>query len=510
MAKLRVKLSLGTLMIVILGIGGVAVSVEVAFSRVFSVLDEALKTRAVSLATLVATELSFAVTTNAQDEISRTVTQFSQNRGNILGVQVVDSQGAQLHRNGDKLPAAIMKSLTGNKAATQIHGTVIYSAAPILDGEKLRGHVFFAESYTVAQEVRTQSRWTNSLTYLAILLFIGLGIFLLGTRLTAPMAKMVRVAQRIADGDLNNPGLQTVGRDEIAQLGQSIDIMAESLREQVGSVKVVAGSVLQNSTAVMGAVSQLSAAANQQASAVAETTSTIEEVKQAGRMANDAAQQIVETSEQSMKTSGQGLGAVQSSGEEMERIQVQVEAIAGGIEDLRTQVGEVGEVIAMVNQIAEQSNLLAVNASIEAAKAGESGLGFAVVAQEVKNLATQSKQATAQVKRTLGSIQSAIEELFGNAQSGRERVEAGVQSIQNTGAVIKDLSKSIDESAQAAKQIAISANEQVVGLEQVAQAMTSINQAASENLASTHQVHEGGSRLNAMASELEQLVARYR
>ncbi len=356
--------------------------------------------------------------------------------------------------------------------------------------------------------IQTSTRTAILVTVIILALLTLLSVFIL-RGVTGALTEMTDMARSVAAGDLSRPVMDRNGENEIAQLSGSIDQMANALRDQVGAIKEAVAQVMETSSEVTSATAQLSSAASEQASSIAETTATIEEMKQSGQVAKQSAGAIVESSEESMNVSQEGLGAVEESAAEIDRIRAQSEQIAAGIEDLRGQVSEVGEIIAMVNQVAEQSNLLAVNASIEAAKAGESGLGFAVVAQEVKNLASQSKQATSQVGKTLNNIQTAIEGVFRMARAGRERAEAGVNSIKNTGAVIQRLGGVISTSAENAKRIAISSNEQVVGLEQVAQAMTSVNQAASENLNSTQQVEKGSDSLNSMARQLEELVARY-
>ncbi len=361
---------------------------------------------------------------------------------------------------------------------------------------------------SAGETIQTSTRTAIIVTVIILTLLALLSAFIL-RGVTGALNEMTDMARSVAAGDLSRPVMNRNGENEIAQLSGSIDQMADALRDQVGAIKEAVSKLLQNSSEVTSATAQLSSAASEQASSIAETTSTIEEMKQSGQVAKQSASNIVESSEESMDVSQEGLGAVEESAAEIDRIREQSEEIATGIEGLRTQVSEVGEIISMVNQVAEQSNLLAVNASIEAAKAGESGLGFAVVAQEVKNLASQSKQATSQVGKTLNNIQTAIEGVFRMARAGRERAEAGVSSIKNTGAVIQRLGGVISTSAENAKRIAISSNEQVVGLEQVAQAMTSVNMAASENLNSTQQVEKGSDSLNSMARQLEELVARY-
>ena len=136
-----------------------------------------------------------------------------------------------------------------------------------------------------------------------------------------------------------------------------------------------------------------------------------------------------------------GRKSVESAIEGMQRIREQMESIAESIVQLSEQSQAIGEIIATVNDLAEQSNLLAVNAAIEAAKAGEQGKGFAVVAQEVKSLAEQSKQATAQVRTILGDIQKATSAAVMATEQGSKAVEAGVKQSGEAGESIRQLGR---------------------------------------------------------------------
>jgi methyl-accepting chemotaxis protein len=507
---MRVRLSLATLGVVIVGLLAVGVVVEIAFGRAFEVLREALQTRGIADATRLADELSFGVAAGAQSEVDSALARSRSGNESMQGLAVFGPGGARLASEGQDIPAGVVEALDADQARALSRDDLFYAAAPIMSEGRSLGRVIVMSRHRAAEELRTGSRIICYVTYLVVLVLIGLGVYLIGKRITAPVEEMVGIARGIASGDLTRPALGIAGNDEIAQLSTAINQMADALRNQVGAIKHASSNVLLNSAEVMSTTSQLASAASEQASAIAQTSSTIEEIKQTAQSAKDSARQIVETSEKSVEVSSEGLQAVAASTDEFRTIREQVEAIAGGVESLRRQVGEVGEIIATVNQIAEQSNLLAVNASIEAAKASEYGRGFAVVAQEVKSLATQSKQATAQVRATLTSIQNAIEEVFDSAREGRERTQVGVQSIEHTGEVIRRMGETISGAAKDARRIAINANEQVVGLEQVSLAMNNVNQAASENMGSTQQLEQGGQTLNSMSRELERLVAGYR
>ncbi len=154
--------------------------------------------------------------------------------------------------------------------------------------------------------------------------------------------------------------------------------------------------------------------------------------------------------------------------------------------------------------------MLAVNAAIEAVKAGEQGKGFAIVAQEVKSLAEQSKQATVQVRAILGDIQKATSTAGLTTEQGSKAVEVGVQLSGNVDESIRMLSESIEEAAQAATQIAVSAQQQLMGLDQVVLAMQNIGQASAQNAVSAQQTENAAKNLHELGQKLKQLAAQYR
>ena len=176
------------------------------------------------------------------------------------------------------------------------------------------------------------------------------------------------------------------------------------------------------------------------------------------------------------------MSTVSETMEGINHIKGLMETVAESVVMLSEQTQAIGEIITVVNDLAQQSNLLAVNAAIEASKAGEHGKGFAVVAQEIKSLADQSKQATEQVRTILGDIQKATGKSVLAAEQVSKAVEGGVKQTTESGESIRKLAESISEAAQAAEQIAVSSQQQLAGMEQVAIAMENIKQATQQNV----------------------------
>lgn len=275
--------------------------------------------------------------------------------------------------------------------------------------------------------------------------------------------------------------------------------ITHQLRESVAQLSSSAAEILATTT-------QVASGAAETATAVSQTTATVEEVKQTAQLASQKARYVMESAQKASSVSVAGRTAVGDAVQGMHRIQEQMEAIADSIVRLSEQSQAIGEIIATVNGLAEQSNLLAVNAAIEATKAGEQGKGFGVVAQEIRSLAEQSKQATAQVRTILGDIQKATSAAVLATEQGNKAVEAGVRQTGETGESIRLLAESINEAAQAATQIAASSQQQMVGMDQVVMAMESIKQASTQNVAGTRQAEVAAQSLHELGQRLGDLV----
>jgi methyl-accepting chemotaxis protein len=326
------------------------------------------------------------------------------------------------------------------------------------------------------------------------------------TEMTDSLGQMAREAGQISAGDLT---ADTKPKSDKDTLGKALAIMRESLRrvtrEIQESISVLASSAQQ----IVATTTQVASAAAETAAAVSETTTTIEQVKQTAQLSSQKAKYVSETAHKVAQVSQGGKKSAAESVEAMKQIREQMESIAESIVRLSEQSQAIGGIMLTVNDLAEQSNLLAVNASIEAAKAGEQGKGFAVVAQEVRNLADQSKQATAQVRSILAEIQKATNAAVMVTEQGSKAVEAGVKQSAQTGESVQQLTESIAEAAQAATQIAASSQQQMVGMDQVALAMENIKTASTQNVASTKQTESAAKNIDELGRKLKELVAVY-
>jgi methyl-accepting chemotaxis protein len=325
--------------------------------------------------------------------------------------------------------------------------------------------------------------------------------------MVASLRRLAASADRIAAGDLTVELIPASGKD---QLGHSFQAMTRNLRELNLEIRDVVAVLASSAGEIMTTVSELASSSSETASSVSETNATVQEVRQTTDLTSQKSRQVYDSSHKSVQVARSGQQSVEEAIGGMRGIDERMGFIAERIVNLSEQSQAIGDIIATVNDLAEQSNLLAVNAAIEAAKAGEHGKGFAVVAQEVKNLATQSKQATAQVRSILGVIQKATTAAVLATEQGSKAVEAGVRQSGAAGEVIRQLAASIEESSNATLQIVTSTQEQSIGMDQIAIAVQSINQASSQNLEGSRQIEAAARSLYDLNQKLQLLVSRYR
>lgn len=316
-----------------------------------------------------------------------------------------------------------------------------------------------------------------------------------------------QVAARIADGDLTVEITPLSDKDVLGKaLSTMVHRLRSQIREMIEGINVLAAATAELSSTMV----QIGAGARETASAVNETASTLVEVKQASQLSNQKAKTISESTQQTLHVSHDGVDAISKSIQSMENIREQMRGIAESIIKLSEQGQAIGEIVTSVNDLAEQSNILAVNAAIEAAKAGEYGKGFTVVAKEIRNHAEQSKQATSKVRSILIDTQKATASAVMVAERGTKLAEDGAQLSSQSGKAIQTVMRGINETAESMVQIAASAKEQVVGLDQVTTAIQHIKSASEQNVESIHQVELTAQNLKELGTRLQRFVERYK
>ena len=361
-----------------------------------------------------------------------------------------------------------------------------------------------------ADAVVGRSRTLLGLCNLAALLVAGVLVVWLDRVLAAPLRQATALAERMATGDLTVDVPEPKGRDEVGQLMGALGRMVQSWRHLMGETSSGIATLGAASSEILASTMQGAAGASQTAAAVSETTATVEEVKQTAVLASQKSRAVSDAAREAAGTAQRGRQAIEQGMRGMESVQDTMESIAGTIVRMSERSQAVSDIVVTVAGLADQSNLLAVNAAIEAARAGDQGKGFAVVAQEVRALAEQSRQATRQVREILGEIQKSIGAAVLSTEQGSKTVAEGVVLTTEAGAAIQTLAEGISGAAEAAAQIAASSQQQLAGMDQVALAMENIRQVSAENAASSRQSEQAAQNLHELGRKLREASERFK
>ena len=363
-----------------------------------------------------------------------------------------------------------------------------------------------AEAFAAVGALKHRIIWAA----LLIGLLAALAGYLVARSTAKPIAGVSGLAVKISEGDLTTSVSANGRADEVGVLTAAFGKMAESLRQQVAEIQGGVNTLGASVSEISSSASQLAASAAETASSVTETTTTAEELKQTAQVASEKAGAVSEGAQRAAKASQVGQTAVTETRDGIVRIREQMESVAESVVTLSEKSQDIGAIISSVDDLAEQSNLLAVNAAIEAAKAGEQGKGFAVVAQEIKSLAEQSRQATTEVRTILSDIQKAMSAAVMATEQGTKAVDAGMKQSEDASEAIGHLSTGAQEAAQSAIQIAASSQQQLAGVEQVTAAMESIKQASTQNVDSSRALEEAGRNLTELGNTLKKFAAQYK
>jgi methyl-accepting chemotaxis protein len=351
---------------------------------------------------------------------------------------------------------------------------------------------------------------TASTVALALVLIAGAIVaFLIYRAITTPLGDFMRFVEGIGTGDLTRK-VERIGGDELGRLGGHLNEMVGSLNGVARQIRTATENLNAATAEMQASVQQQAAGTNEQNAAIQQITSTLGEITRSGTQITERAKAVATTAEAAASASKSGLQAVNDTTRAMNGIRDQAEKVAGNIVALTEKTQSIGTIIATVNDLAERSSLLALNAAIEAAAAGEHGLSFAVVADEMKNLASQAKEATVEVRAILGDVQHGIGAAVMQTEEAVKRVESGKEQAVGAEQTINNLARSVEQSVATFEQIVAATNQQQVGIEQVTQSVHSIREASEQMASGGKEVGRAAANLAALSSQLQKAVERYR
>ncbi len=316
-------------------------------------------------------------------------------------------------------------------------------------------------------------------------------------------------AQAIAVGNLSIQ-VPADGEDEIGRLLAQMSIMRNNLQEIIGELRHNMAELSNQASELGGASANVSGTAESQAAATSSMAAAVEQlsvsIDQVGANAGDARTVTLD----SARRSEESARIIRETIDEMHRIAGSVSETATGIRALKDQVGEISAIVTVIRDIADQTNLLALNAAIEAARAGEQGRGFAVVADEVRKLAERTGTATLQISSMIDAIQHKAETAGASMEHGVARVGAGVRLASHAGEELQAMRQGSTRVTEAVDAITLALQEQAVAAREIAARVESVSQGTEEMVSTSRQTDAAASGLQRLAVGLAALSGKFR
>lgn len=524
------RLSLRAKILLITGLTGalVATLLSVVFTvQMRSALRNELASRARVVSIQLASNLAAATSARSQVTLQQAADATLRDVAEVAYVVVRDSHGEVLaiaaekaYSGADRVDAALEARPVEREVAVG-NRQVLETSAPIFFGGAEDPRMPAADQTrsrvgTVQVGIRLESLSSSvregvlraAGIGLAALLLCLIAAAMLSRLVTVPLERLAQAAAGIASGDLRQQ-IEISSTDEVGELAQSFGKMTKMVTHLVADLRSAAADIEREANSALTTSSQQSAMAHEQASAISETSTTVAEIAQTAKQATSYADSVISGTQRSEALSTEGQKVVAESVAGMEKLGEQVRAIAVAITELNERTLQIGDIITTVRDVAEQSNLLALNASIEAAKAGDHGRGFAVVAMEMRALAEQSKVAAIQVRALLGEVQKGTKAAVAATDEGSRRAQAAMALAQSAGSAILGLAEVIKESSAAARQIAGNTRQQTIGVEQIATAMSELSVAMADSVNGTRQIEQVAGNLSNLSKKFSELVGRY-
>ncbi|MBI4986594.1 MAG: methyl-accepting chemotaxis protein [Rhodocyclales bacterium] len=360
-----------------------------------------------------------------------------------------------------------------------------------------------------AQAASTRSLILLAAAILAALVSSLTVALVVARRITTPIAAAVGAASHIAGGDLT-AAIDVRGNDETAQLLAAMRSMADGLKDLVRQIADSANQLGDATHAVADDAHHIAATSSQQSSSLTAVAAAIEQMTVSVSSVSDHAARTRDLAEATAKVAEEGLDMVNRAAGEIDSVAQAIGDASRRIETLKTDSDSISAIVGVISEIADQTNLLALNAAIEAARAGEQGRGFAVVADEVRKLAEKTAAATNEIKGIIGTIQTETHNTVDTMAAVGGSVQSGVSLMRALLAPLDQLHKNAQESLANMVDLSDATREQSTASESIARQVEEIARATEDNSHVTVRTSAAARKLGDLANSLLGLVRRFR
>ena len=343
-----------------------------------------------------------------------------------------------------------------------------------------------------------------------VLIFIFIVASAFGKNLIRPLLKVVEAAKAIGRGDLRQEKLNFHSEDEIGVLANAFDSMTEQLQNNIHSISGTSLTLNSSSTQISAAVNEQSSIAAEQSASLTQITATLEELSQSSSQIASNSNSVVDISSNALGLSQKGAETIEELKEKMDDILENNKTNIKDIMSLGQKSKEIGAVMGIINNIADQTKLIAFNAAIEASGAGESGKRFGVVAVEIRRLADNVMKSTNEIHSKIEEIQQAINRLVVIAEKGSEGIEEGADLASKTITELRTLVQGAKYTNDEAKQISISTQQQMTATSQVLSALKEIQTGIHQSSVSMKQTQTITNSLAETSKDLKRLMSEFK
>ncbi|MFY9607148.1 MAG: methyl-accepting chemotaxis protein [Blastocatellia bacterium] len=322
------------------------------------------------------------------------------------------------------------------------------------------------------------------------------------------MDEFLSIVSKVSEGDLTRRGAQ--GDDTLGRVVQSVNKMLDHFSTMLTEVKQIGLSVSSSATEILAAAEQIAVGSQRQADEITNTSSAVEEMAASMNQVSRNAEASAEAARRALDMAQHGDKSVRDTSEAMSRIDSAVLQTSDKMRLLGARSSEISEIIDLINDISAQTNLLALNAAIEAAHAGEAGLGFSVVADEIRKLAERSARATKDVASLIKSIQNETSEALLAMEAGMNEVKGGSSLASQASRALQDISAAVRQSSELIEEISAASDEQARVTSNLAGAMQTISSITLETSAGAHETAQTIQGMVGLSDRLNRAISQFR